>query len=267
MSDARILVVEDEVLARRVLRDMLARAGYTVIAVGSGEEALEELERERFDVLLTDLKLRKVDGMQVVAAARQRDPDIEAIVLTGYATLDSAVAAVRHGAYNYILKPGQPGEIESSVAAALARGRERRERTANLRRMGENLLKLAGSGTTNESEAAPVIPSSMPTHIITIGPLRLDQQRYSVSLNGRALSLSPGEFALLTYLAQRPQQVISPQQLVQEVMGYRCDAHEARDLIKARIWALRRKLEQDPSNPELLVSVRGVGYMLAVAQE
>ena len=204
--------------------------------------------------------------MQVVAAAREYDPDIETIVLTGYATLDSAVAAVRQGSFNYIVKPGQPGEIESSVAAALARGRERRDRTENLRRLGENLLQLAGTRQTADS-LTPSIIAPLSGHIIQVGPLRLDQQRYSVSLNGRALNLSPGEFALLTYLAQRPQQVISHQHLVQEVMGYRCDPHEARDLIKARIWALRRKLENDPANPELLISVRGVGYMLSLTRE
>jgi|HigsolmetaAR202D_1030399.scaffolds.fasta_scaffold00020_5 DNA-binding response OmpR family regulator len=260
MTDARILVVEDEVIARRVLRDMLVRAGYNVTAVGSGEEALEELEKEQFDVLLTDLKLRKVDGMQVISAARERDPDIETIVLTGYATLDSAVSAVRNGSFNYILKPGQPGEIESSVARALSRGRERRERTDNLRRMGESLLQLAGSRPSSEINTPP--PNA--SYIIQAGGLRLDQQRHSATLNGKPLNLSPGEFALLTYLAQRPHQVISHQHLVQEVMGYRCDPHEARDLIKARIWALRRKLEADPANPQMLISVRGVGYMLSV---
>lgn len=263
MTDARILVVEDEVIARRVLRDMLARAGYNVTAVGSGEEALEELEKEQFDVLLTDLKLRKVDGMQVISAARERDPDIETIVLTGYATLDSAVSAVRNGSFNYILKPGQPGEIESSVARALARGRERRERTDNLRRMGESLLQLAGTRPNNDT----TVPQISSSYIIQAGSLRLDQQRHSATLHGKALNLSPGEFALLTYLAQRPHQVISHQHLVQEVMGYRCDPHEARDLIKARIWALRRKLEADPANPEMLISVRGVGYMLSIEAE
>lgn len=262
MADATILIVEDEAIARRVLRDMLVRASYQVTAVGSGEEALEQLGAENFDLVLTDLQLRKIDGMAVIAAARERDPYIEAIILTGYATLDSAVAAVRHGAYNYILKPGQPGEIENSVAAALARRRERLDHTDNLRRLGENLLQLAGVSQRAGEDISPA--PAVSDHIVSIGSLELDQHRYSASLEGRALTLSPGEFSLLTYLAQRHQQVISPQQLAQDVLGYRCEPHEARDLIKARIWALRRKIEHDPANPELLLSVRGVGYMLTL---
>ncbi|MBC8077335.1 MAG: response regulator, partial [Chloroflexales bacterium] len=121
MSAGKILVVEDEMIARRVLRDLLVHVGHDVTTVSSGEEAIEQLDAEHYDLVLTDLQLRKVDGLAVVAAARERDPDVEAIVLTGYATLDSAIAAVRQGATNYILKPGQPGEIESSVSTALAR--------------------------------------------------------------------------------------------------------------------------------------------------
>jgi DNA-binding response OmpR family regulator len=201
----------------------------------------------------------------VLAAARRSDPEIEAIVLTGYATLESAISAVRQGAANYILKPGQPGEIERSVAEALARRQERREHSTHLLRLGQSLLQLAGVAPSEEAAGASgVSTATSPAHVINLGSLVLDQHRHSATLDSRALNLSPGEFALLTYMAQRHQQVISAQQLAREVMGYQCEAHEARDLIKARVWALRRKLEHDPTNPELLVSVRGVGYMLQV---
>lgn len=263
MSEGRILVVEDEAIARRVLHDLLARHGHDVIAVSSGEEAIEHLASERFDLVLTDLQLRKVDGLAVVAAARERDPEVETIVLTGYATLDSAIAAVRQGATNYILKPGQPGEIESSVSTALARRASRRHHAANLRRLGESLIQLAGSQAQLDDAAAVQTPAA-PAHILTIGRLVIDQHRHSAMLAGRTPSLSPGEFSLLLYMAQHHQQVLSPQQIVRDVLGYQCDQHEARDLIKARVWALRRKIEHDPAEPEYLVSVRGVGYMLNV---
>jgi DNA-binding response OmpR family regulator len=263
MGDGRILVVEDELIARRVLHDMLERVGHEVTAVSSGEEAIEQLQSGRFDLVLTDLQLRKVDGLAVVASARERDPDIEAIVLTGYATLDSAIAAVRQGATNYILKPGQPGEIETSVSAALARRATRRHQAASLRRLGESLIQLAG----NQVDAVDILPtqaSPSPAHILTIGQLVIDQHRHSATLAGRNLLLSPGEFSLLIYMAQHHQQVLSPQQIVRDVLGYQVDQHEARDLIKARVWALRRKVERDPAEPEYVVSVRGVGYMLNV---
>ena len=108
-------------------------------------------------------------------------------------------------------------------------------------------------------------PAPPPNHIIDVGSLVIDQHRHSATLHNRKLNLSPGEFAMLSYMAQRHQQVISPQQVARDVMGYRCEPWEARDLTKARVWALRRKLEHDPADPKMLVSVRGVGYMLTVA--
>lgn len=262
MTQPSILVVEDEAVARRVLHVMLTQAGYDVISVGSGEEALDQLASRRFDLLLTDLQLRKVDGVEVMIAAREHDPEIEVIILTGYATLDSAIAAVRHGAHNYILKPGQPGEIEQSVSEALLKRQTRTDRTAWLRRLGEGLLQLAGSTavSTNTDTVQPEIPTA--AAVLRLGDLAIDLQRHLVTIAGRDIQLSSGEFKLLTYLVEHREQVISPQQLAHDVLGYACAPNEARDLIKARIWALRRKVEADPTDPKLIVSVRGVGYML-----
>ncbi len=262
MSQPNILVVEDEAVARRVLHAMLTHAGYTVTSVGSGEEALECLEQQRFDVLVTDLQLRKVDGVAVMVAARERDPEIEVIVLTGSATIDSAIAAVRHGAHNYILKPGQPGEIEKSIAEALQQRQDRAKRVAWLRRLSSDLMQLVNSETSLPPTTMPSIDRSNDS-LIQAGNLMIDLQRHQVTQNGRPIQLSSGEFSLLAYLAQHYEQVISPQQLVREVLGYDCTPQEARDLIKARIWALRRKIEEDPADPRLIVSVRGVGYMLS----
>lgn len=263
MSQSHILVVEDEAVARRVLHVMLTQAGYEVTSVGSGEEALEQLATQRFDLLLTDLQLRKVDGVQVMASARERDPDIEVIILTGYATLQSAIAAVQHGAHNYILKPGNPGEIEQSVADALSKRKKREDQAVWLRRMGESLLQLADSAKSS-TEAAPQPSSPDPPEesFIHLGDLTIDLQRHLVTLAGEQVQLSTGEFGLLVYLAQNCEHVVSPQQIVRNVLGYDSTPQEARDLIKARIWALRRKIEPHPDSPTRIVSVRGVGYML-----
>ncbi len=267
MARPHILVVEDENVARRILHVMLTQEGYEVTSVESGEEALEQLAEHTFDLLLTDLQLRKVDGVQVMAMAREHHPDIEVIVLTGYATLDSAIAAVRHGAHNYILKPGQPGEIEQSVAEALMKRQARVDRSEWLRRLGSDLLQLAGN--PNSSAATSRIDAGMPVSGLTLcsGDLVIDLQRYSVTRAGQMVHLSNGEFKLLAYLMEHRDHVISPQQLAREVLGYECTAAEARDLIKARIWALRRKIEANPTEPDLIISVRGAGYMLASQQK
>ncbi len=263
MSQPHILVVEDEAVARRVLHVMLTQAGYDVTSVGSGEEALEQLAAQHFDLLLTDLQLRKVDGVQVMVAARERDPEIEVIILTGYATLQSAIAAVQHGAHNYILKPGNPGEIEQSVADALAKRKKRVDQAIWLRRMGESLLRLADSTGTPTAPASQSGVTHAPEEaFIQLGDLRIDLQRHLVTLAGEPVQLSTGEFDLLVYMAQNGEQVVSPQQIVRNVLGYEATPQEARDLIKARIWALRRKIEPHPDSPTRIVSVRGVGYML-----
>ena len=122
-SVASILVVEDEDIARRNLEHILRKEGYTVIATNSGAKALDLLQRQDFDLVLTDLKMEKVDGMQVLAKNRELHPYTEVIMITGYATVDSAVAAMKEGAYHYIAKPYKIDEIRQIVGQALIKRR------------------------------------------------------------------------------------------------------------------------------------------------
>jgi len=120
---ARILVVEDEDIARRNLEHILKKEGYRVIAANSGAKALELLRHQDFDLVLTDLKMEKVDGMQVLAKSRELHPYTEVIMITGYATVDSAVATMKEGAYHYIAKPYKIDEIRQIVGQALMKRR------------------------------------------------------------------------------------------------------------------------------------------------
>jgi DNA-binding NtrC family response regulator len=122
-SGNSILVVEDETIARRNLEHILKKEGYEVIATGSGPEALDLLQRRDFDLVLTDLKMEKVDGMQVLKKTRELHPYSEVIMITGYATVDSAVAAMKEGAYHYIAKPYKIDEIRQVVSQALMKRR------------------------------------------------------------------------------------------------------------------------------------------------
>src|SRR5262249_9080421 len=101
---ARILLVDDEASIRLTLGAMLKRTAYDVTSAESGAEAVERLEQQAFDLLLVDLKMPEVDGMQVVAAARQRQPDLAVIVLTGHGSLDTAVEGLHQGIFDYLLK-------------------------------------------------------------------------------------------------------------------------------------------------------------------
>jgi DNA-binding NtrC family response regulator len=118
-----ILIVEDEDIARRNLEHILRKEGYEVIAANSGSKALDLLRQREFDLVLTDLKMEKVDGMQVLAKSRELHPYTEVIVITGYATVDSAVESMKEGAYHYIAKPYKIDEIRQIVGQALTKRR------------------------------------------------------------------------------------------------------------------------------------------------
>jgi DNA-binding NtrC family response regulator len=135
-----ILIVEDEPIARKNLDHILKKAGYRTIAVDSGTRAVELMHETTVDLVLTDLKMEKIDGMAVLEKTRELLPDTEVIMITGYATVDSAVEALQKGAYHYIAKPYKIDEVRKTVAEALLKRRlliENRELKASLKSPGE----------------------------------------------------------------------------------------------------------------------------------
>ncbi len=136
MEKPRILVVDDEVIARENLEHILKKEGYEVVSVDSGTRALDELERKEFDLVLTDLKMQRVDGMQVLERTKSIYPDVEVIVITGYATVCSAVEAMKKGAYHYLAKPYNIDEVRILVKKALEKRKLKKEIT-ELRRLVE----------------------------------------------------------------------------------------------------------------------------------
>ncbi len=133
MSRERILVVDDEEIARDNLVHILTKAGYRANAAADGREALAALAGDTFDLVLTDLRMPEMDGMELLTAIKRRSPEVEVIVITGYAAVDSAVAAMRLGAFTYVAKPIQVGEVLAQTAKALEKSAMRRE-LASLRR-------------------------------------------------------------------------------------------------------------------------------------
>ncbi|MGE5466580.1 MAG: sigma-54-dependent transcriptional regulator [Ignavibacteria bacterium] len=129
-TQARLLIVDDEEIALKNLQHVMAREGYAVTATRSGARALALLEAQTFDVVLTDLRMEKVDGMEVLKRVRERQPDAEVILITGYATTESAVKAMKQGAFYYIAKPYRLDEVRKVVAEAAAKVGLRRENQA-----------------------------------------------------------------------------------------------------------------------------------------
>jgi two-component system response regulator HydG len=136
---ARLLVVDDEAIALRNLERVLAREGYAVATASSGQSALRQLRLRAFDVVLTDLKMEKVDGLQVLKRCKDVDPDVEVILITGYAAVESAIEAMKQGAYHYVAKPFKLDEVRKVVREAVEKvalkkeNRRLRERVDGLR--------------------------------------------------------------------------------------------------------------------------------------
>jgi DNA-binding response OmpR family regulator len=260
---ARILMVDDEAAIRLTLGALLERAGYAVTPAENGEEAVMLLERQAFDLLLVDLKMPGMDGMQVVAAARARQPDIAAIVLTGHGSLDTAVEGLHQGIFDYLLKTTAPNQVIERVKAALtAREQALRQRTL-LDVVGTAVQELRGSPPPGASDEE----TSSSGRRLTVGALQLDTWRQAATLAGRTLPLTPTEFRVLLCLAEHAGTMLSYAQLVRCSQGYDAGELEASELIKPHIHHLRQKLEPDPSAPRYILNVRGKGYLLSPVGE
>ena len=153
-QNARILLVDDESTIRLTLGALLERTGYDVTSAESGEQAEHLLEQERFDLLLTDLKMPGLDGMQVVAAARQCQPDVAIIVLTGHGSLETAIQGLHQHIFDYMLKTSTPVQVLARVEAGLAaRAQEQRQ---------QQLIDVVGSALNELRGEWPVDHAGQP---------------------------------------------------------------------------------------------------------
>jgi DNA-binding response OmpR family regulator len=253
---ARILVVDDEAVMRATLEEILGGAGYEVTTAANGEVALAELERQPADLMLLDLRMDGLDGLQVIEVASKSAPDTVVVMLTAHGSLESAISAMRRGAFDYLLKPCQVPEILAAVQRGLAHRAQRMRQRDLVTLMQRAISELQVPGVA-------VAESSTSDRFIQSRGISLDLQRHVATARGDLLDLTLTEFKLLAYLMQRPDQVVSPRELVSAVQGYEADEYEARAIVRVHIRRLRQKLEQDPDNPEYIVNVRGVGYLFA----
>jgi len=228
----RTLVVDDEERIRYFLSKTLERVDHVVATASSGEEALDLLRDNAFDVAIVDLNLGgRVDGLKVLEAIRWRWPGMAVVILTAHGSLESAMAAIREGVDGYLLKPAKPEEVREAVQQAL----ERRE------------------GLREEEEEE--------RRIVQRGGFFVDLDQHLATRDGETLNLRPQELKLLVHLMQNAPKVISPPELVRVVRDYDPeDLYEARQIIKWYIHRLRQRVEPDPSSPRHILNVRGVGY-------
>jgi len=272
---AYVLVVDDEGPNRYSVSKTLQRAGYIVNEAASGEDALEMVRLQEYDVVLTDIIMEGIDGIELLRRVKETSPDAIVILLTGYASLGSAVEALRLGAHDYLIKPSSSVDILQSVSRGIERARNLKRRRRLLDAIKNEVHELASSTPSISAtppqdlygEAANPAPARLatqeaPSSAMKLGALTVYPGRYQASINEKPIDLTPTEFDLLLYLAAHQGRVVPCSELVREVRGYDVDEAEAREVIRPHVSNLRRKLKQVGQDEDLITNVRGIGYRL-----
>jgi len=232
MPEKSILVVEDEPSIAEVVSLYLRQAGYQVLSVGDGRTALERLEKHIPDLVVMDLMLPGIDGLSLTRWLRERS-NVPIIMLTSRREEMDRIAGLEMGADDYVVKPFSPQELVSRVRAVLRR---------------------AGAEKINETEKA-----------LEVGALSIDPLSRTVLLNGAGIELTSKEFDLLYLFARHPRQVFSRDQLLERVWGI--SEYIDPGTVTVHMRRIREKIETDPSNPTLLITVWGVGYKFEPAAQ
>jgi two-component system KDP operon response regulator KdpE len=253
--ESSILIVDDERATRHTLADLLRRTGYRTEEAASGREALESIARQHFDLVILDLKMPEMDGTEVLRAARPLSPDTVFIILTAYGTLDSARVAIRHGAFDYLLKPSSMPEIVRVVEAGLAQQRQKLVQENPLILFERALEEL-------KSHSKEPKPAPAPERFLQAPEVNVDVLRRLVVVCGEPVDLTPTEFDILVYLLRYRDRVVSSRELVAHLRGCELDERDARVVLRAHMHRLRYKLERDPSHPRIICTVRGSGYRI-----
>jgi len=232
-GSTRILLVDDEQSVQTLLTYPLLKEGYEVVAAHDGREALDRFADQRFDLVVLDIMLPEIDGIEVCRRMRSRS-QVPIIMLTAKDDEIDKVLGLEMGADDYITKPFSVREFRSRVRAALRRAEMLRGRPA-----GEEP--------------------------INIGELKIDFERRAVTMRGEALRLTYVEFEVLAAMARSPGRVHTREMLLEQVWGD--SAYRDSRTVDVHIRHLREKLERDPRSPEYLLTVRGVGYRFRDKEE
>jgi len=275
-ENANVLVVDDEGAIRYSVSKTLQRVGYTVSEASSGEEAMEILTSQPFDVVLTDIRMPPgLDGVELVRRIKEQSADTIVILMTGYPSLSTAVEALRLGAHDYLIKPSSSQDIRQSVAKGVERARNLKRRRNLLDAIRSSVQELSrtdietlaanlsGDDFDDKLRLADQIAEPINNSVMTLGPLTIYPGRYQIAVGERPIDLTPTEFDLLLYLAAHRGRVVSCHELVREVRGYGVDETEAREVIRPHVSNLRRKLKTAGQDADIIVNVRGIGYRLS----
>jgi len=226
LSNERVLVVDDEVELAEIMRDYLKFEGFNVCLAHDGQEALKSFKEYNPQLILMDVMLPKIDGMEVCRIIRSQS-SIPILMLSAKTSDIDKILGLGLGADDYITKPFSPGELVARVKAQLRR-----------------YIHLSTANQKSE--------------ILKFGSLTIDDKAYAVCVNDRIAELAAKEFELLSYLAHHPLQVFTREQLFNQIWGF--DEYGDINTVTVHIRKIREKIERDPSNPMFVKTVWGVGY-------
>jgi DNA-binding response OmpR family regulator len=232
-----VLVAEDQADIRELIELNLRQAGYEVLAVADGQAALASQQLRASDVLVLDLMMPKLDGLEVCKALRAQGRATPILMLTAKSTELDRVLGLELGADDYLTKPFSMAELLARVKALLRRA---------------ELLRAAQSAQTSVTHAA--------AEVVRNGELDIVPSRREVRLGPRQLDFTALEFDLLLHFANHPGRVFSRAQLLDAVWGYSHEGYE--HTVTTHINRLRAKVELDPMNPRFILTVRGAGYKM-----
>lgn len=225
MVPARVLVIEDDQTVSDVLVRYLEREGFAVEAVSDGREGLRRALESSPDLVVLDIMLPGIDGLEVCRRLRSESP-IPIIMLTALGEESDRVLGLELGADDYVAKPFSPRELTARV---------------------KSVLRRAGGPVAVQNDSTP----------LTAGDLRLDLAAHEVRIGSELVALTAREFELLAYLMTRPRRVFTREELLERVWGY---SYGDKSTVTVHVRRLREKLEKDPAKPRWIVTVWGVGY-------
>ncbi|MBD8004600.1 response regulator transcription factor [Bacillus norwichensis] len=230
----RILVVEDEPSIATLLQYNLEKAGFSVLTASDGTEGLKKAMEERPDLMILDLMLPGMDGMDVCKTLRQEKVNTPILMLTARGDEFDKVLGLELGADDYLTKPFSPREVVARVKAILRR--------------------------TKSFEESSTVTDKAPEPVVELGQVTIYPERYEALLDGDKLELTPKEFELLLYLASNEGKVLSRTQLLDAIWNY--DFIGDSRIVDVHISNLREKIEEDTRHPRYIKTIRGFGYKM-----
>ncbi len=252
---AKILVVDDEAAVRESLQEILILDGYDVELADSGEATLKAIKTADYDLLLLDIRMPGMSGIDVLRQVNQLLPETKVIMLTAHGTVETAIEALRHGAHDYILKPVTAQNILSSVARGLAYRAEKQQKKLLLEQLESSLKRL------KDAEGIKIVPDATQASIELVEGMVFDTLRRDIWRGNQHVSLTPTENKLLLFLVENRGRVLTHRELVYSVQGYDVSEREAPEVLRPLISRLRRKLGHFPGAEKWVVNIRGTGYL------